>query len=335
MTTALVGILATAALLVLAVVAFMIVQVYPYFRKLDPARLPAWHPFKSEQAKALYLERYEESSQQWPVEFEQRMVGTSYGSTFVRVFGPEGAPPLVLLPGGGSSSLIWAPMARALAAHFRTYAIDNLGDIGRSVASRAIRTADDVADSLDALLTALGLTDSIRLMGLSYGGWQSAEYAIRHGDRLHKVVLVAPAATLFELPPDFAWRGLLLLMPHRHFTESMMRWSLPDLAARSDPASRRQFDTLVGDAYLGVRCFDLRMAAKPRVFTDAELARLEDKTLFMVGAHERLYPANDAVARFKTAAPNIRTEMIPDAGHDLLWIQTAVVADKLVGFLRD
>ena len=60
-------------------------------------------------------------------------VPTSYGRTFVRISGPADAPPLVLLPGGGSSLLMWAPNVAALSERYRVYAIDRLGDIGRSV----------------------------------------------------------------------------------------------------------------------------------------------------------------------------------------------------------
>ena len=73
-----------------------------------------YHPFKSELAKKEYLAYYDTKSKEWPVVSEERMVSTSYGETFIRISGPKNAPPLVLLPGGGESSLMWKNSIEAL-----------------------------------------------------------------------------------------------------------------------------------------------------------------------------------------------------------------------------
>jgi hypothetical protein len=39
----------------------------------------------------------------------------------------------------------------------------------------------------------------------------------------------------------------------------------------------------------------------------------------------KIYSAHSAVKRLKTVAPQIKTEIIPNAGHDLLWVQTDLV----------
>ena len=249
----------------------------PYLTPIDPARLPAYHPFRSEQARERYLAHYDAVSRRWPVPSTTMIVPTSYGRTFVRVSGPADGPPLVLLPGGGSSLLMWAPNVAALSERYRVYAIDRLGDIGRSVYLRPLGTSADVVRNLDELLSALQLGTDVRLMGLSFGGWEAAEYALVHPGRLARVVLIAPAATLFNLPPDFAWRGLLLLLPDRGFMESMMRWSLPHLGTATDPAGKKLFDSLVDEGYLGMRSFDLRQGAIPRVLSDEQLASIRPR----------------------------------------------------------
>ena len=229
---------------------------------------------------------------------------------------------------------MWAPNVAALSERYRVYAIDRLGDIGRSIYLRPLGTSAEVVENLDELLSALQLGTDIRLMGLSYGGWEAAEYALVHPARLARVVLIAPAATLFDLPPGFAWRGLLLLLPHRGFMESMMRWSLPHLGKATDPASKQRFDSLVEEAYLGIRSFDLRQAAIPRVLSDEQLASIRPPTLFIVGEDETLYPAADAVARLARVAPQVQTELIRGAGHDLTWVKGAQMEEAVLTFLR-
>ncbi len=311
-----------------------VVYLRPYLTPIDPARLPAYHPFRSEEARQRYLAHYDALSRQWPVPSSTMFVPTSYGRTFVRISGPAGGAPLVLLPGGGSSLLIWAPSVAALSERYRVYAIDRLGDIGRSIYSRPLGTSAEEVGNLDEFLSALQLGTDLRLMGLSYGGWEAAEYALVHPERLARVVLIAPAATLFDLPWDFAWRGLLLLLPHRGFMESMMRWSLPHLGKASDAASKKYFDSQVEEAYLGMRSFDLRQAAIPRVLSDEQLASIQPPMLFIVGEDEVLYPASDAIARLARVAPQVHTQLIRGAGHDLTWVKRAQMEEAVLTFLR-
>jgi hypothetical protein len=77
------------------------------FQGPDYSRLPAHYPFKSEASRRRYLEYYEKRARHWPGTRHARAVETSFGATWVRSSGPEDAPPLVLLPSGFASSLIW------------------------------------------------------------------------------------------------------------------------------------------------------------------------------------------------------------------------------------
>jgi hypothetical protein len=111
----------------------------------------AHHPFKSAKARDEFLAAYDRRAQRWPVASESRVVATPSGRTFVRISGPADAPPLVLLPGAGTSSILWEPFIKTLSAGHRTYAVDNLWDIGRSVYQRPLRSAADYLTWLDEL----------------------------------------------------------------------------------------------------------------------------------------------------------------------------------------
>jgi len=87
--------------------------------------LPAYYPFRSTKAKEQYLALYAKRSKVWPVVSEERTVEASCGQTFVRLSGPPGARPLVLLPGSGCNSLMWTPNIGPLSANYRTYAVVN------------------------------------------------------------------------------------------------------------------------------------------------------------------------------------------------------------------
>ncbi len=295
--------------------------------------MTAHHPFRSAKAEEKYLRLYDKLEKEWPIDSETMMVDTSYGQTFVRISGPVDAPPLVLLPGAGATSLLWFPNIQALSQSFRTYAVDNIFDVGRSVFTRNFKTPEDFVNWLDDLFTALDLGDDINLIGLSYGGWLTSQYALHFPNRLDKIVLLAPASTV--LPLSFEWikRAILSMIPHRYFTKSFMYWLLEDLAHK-DEASRALLEDLVDNMFLAQRCFKPKMLVSPTVLTDTELQSLKVPTLYVVGENEKIYSAQEAVDRLKKVAPHIEIELIPDAGHDLTVVQAEMVNRIVLEFLK-
>lgn len=288
------------------------------------------HPFRSAQAKERYLQLYDAMEKNWPIKSESLMVDTSYGKTFLRVSGPTDAPPLVLLPGAAANSLLWTQSIAGLSEHYRTFAVDNVYDFGRSIYSRRPETPNDLVTWLDELFRALELGDRIHLMGLSYGGWITIQYALQRPERLSKAVLLAPAATVLPFEPEFLMRAVLCLLPHRYFTRSMMYWVLEDAA--------RQNESLVEEGaehfFVGQRSYKPIRMVNPTVLTDAEWQSIQVPTLFMVGENEKIYSAQKAVERLKTVAPAIEIEVIPDVGHDLTLVQSEMVNGKILEFLK-
>jgi len=296
--------------------------------------ITAWHPFRTAKAKEAYLKLYAQQAAMWPVAYETRMVKTSWGETFVRVSGPADGPPLVLLHGASATSLMWAPNIGALSAVYRTYAPDNIYDFGLSVFTKRLKTPGDFVDWLDGLFNALQLDDHINLAGQSYGGWIAGQYLIRHPERLEKVAMLAPAMTIEPFQFGFLTHGLLGVFPFRRFSRSMMLWLLGDLAGKNE-AGRKLLEDYADHVYLSQRYFKPKSLVRPTLLTDKELKSIKVPTLFMVGENEKIFSAGKALARLKSVAPQIRTELIPGAGHDLTLVQAGLVNSKMLEFLAE
>jgi pimeloyl-ACP methyl ester carboxylesterase len=171
-------------------------------------------------------------------------------------------------------------------------------------------------------------------MGLSYGGWITSQYALHHPNRLEKVVLLAPAATVLPFQPEFLTRGILCLLPHRYFVRSMMSWMLED-AAKKDDDVRLFVEEAAENMFVGLRSFKPIRLVNPTVLTEEQWQSIQVvPTLFLVGENEKLYSAHDAVMRLETVAPKINVELIPNAGHDLTLVQAELVNSKIVEFLE-
>lgn len=299
-----------------------------------PVVLDGVHPFRSEAAKERYLEHYDAWAQRWPVPSRSFSVETSWGPTFVRISGPEDGPPMVLVPGANATSLMFEPNVASWSERTRVFAVDNVFDFGRSIYTRSMTTPDDFVDWLDELLVRLGLEDDVNLLGHSYGGWIAAEYGLAHPERLRSVILAAPAGTIDRLSDDFIMKGLQCLIPHPHFVKAMVRWALHD-AADGTPEQQRVVEEAADNAWLGLRCFKLKQLVPPRVLSDDEWRRFEVPVLFLVGENEVIYSISgaEAVARINRVAPEIDTELFPDCGHDLTFVQAERFNRRVLRFI--
>ncbi len=155
---------------------------------------------------------YDELFARWPESTEERDVDTPYGPTRVHVHGPVDGPPLVLLPGGSATGLVWFANAPALGRRYRIHAVDLLGDAGRTERrGRPLENADDLTAWLDALLDGLGLTRA-HLCGHSYGAWLAARYALRAPERVDRLALVDPTRVFAGFRPGYLLRALPVLV---------------------------------------------------------------------------------------------------------------------------
>ena len=321
----------TIALLFGALVVWVGIDIY---RATQPVELSDHHPFRSAAKKQRYLANYDARAERWPVLSETRMVDTSWGATFVRISGPSDGPPLVLLPGANATLLMWEPNIEALAEDYRVYAVDNIFDFGRSVYTRNLETPDDFVIWFDELLDALGL-EKTHLAGLSYGGWIASEYALAHPERIEKLVLMAPAATVLQFSTDFIKKGILCVIPHKYFIKSMLYWAMADAAVGTEE-NRRIVEEAADNAWIGIRCFKPKQMVAPRILSDEQLRSLTPPTLFLVGENEVIYSGSgaDAVQRLNSVAPQIVTELVTGCGHDLTLVQANLVNRLVLEFLE-
>jgi pimeloyl-ACP methyl ester carboxylesterase len=290
-----------------------------------------YYPYRTAAARELcfrYLDG--QAARLWPILSEERMVPTTFGATFVRVSGPPGAPALVLLHGAGATSLMWAPNIEALSKEYRTVAVDQVGEFGKSVCAQPVRSLADLIAWLDELIRALEPRERVSLVGMSYGGALAAQYALRFPERLEKVVLLAPGATVLRPPAEFWIRLIALGIARRRGLRAFFRWIFADIA-RTDP---QWIESTIELLSLNMRSIQRHKAPIPPVLTDREWESLRTPTLFLAGEHEVIYSAEKAARRLKRVAPQVTAEIIPGAGHDLTFVQTAIVNERILQFLK-
>ena len=88
--------------------------------------------FKSQEGKKQILEYYDFLLKKISNPYERLIVDTSYGKIFILAMGKKDLPALILLHGSGMNSSMWIKEMEEYSKCFRVYAIDTLGEPGRS-----------------------------------------------------------------------------------------------------------------------------------------------------------------------------------------------------------
>jgi pimeloyl-ACP methyl ester carboxylesterase len=291
-------------------------------------------PSPSSEADRTFRAAHDAMLAYWPVPPEDVWLDTPTGRTHLLAAGPRDAPAVFMVPGIATPGVMWCEQVGALVGAHRVYTVDLPGNAGLSEPVTQPRGFDAFARWWVEVLDALGLATA-DYVGMSYGGCVGAHLALSAPDRLRRLALVAPAATLAPLAGAFMIRTLpQLVWPSRAVFASLMRWmAVPPVEGRE------RYETLVEgciDLFYTSRKRDgLKMLPTVRVLRDEELRRFRSPTLVVIGAGEKIYDASAALARADALIPGVTTVTIPDASHDLMFTQPARVSEALRAFLSD
>ena len=222
-------------------------------------------------------------------------------------------PALVYLHGAGG--LRWGKALDALATRFHVYALD-LPGFGGSTLADDVNSIPDAADVVAAAMAELGRGERMHLIGTSLGGRVAAWLAVRHADRVDRLVLESPAA--FR-PPDAP--PLSALSP-----EQLRRalYGNPEVAPPTDDSAERQRQLkVVGRLTQGVM-WDADL--------ERGLAEVEAATLVLFGTQDGLVPPEMGRV-YKERIPEAFLIYVYGAAHAIQWDcperYVAVVADFL------
>jgi pimeloyl-ACP methyl ester carboxylesterase len=290
--------------------------------------LPA---FNSEEGRARYLAAYDAVLADWPVAYEEIDVPTRLGSTHVVASGPKDARPLILLPSFAGTATVWRLNAAGLNGGFRTYAIDVIGQPGKSLAVRRLASRRDYADWMVDLLDGLGLVHA-SLVGCSFGGFIALNQAAITPERVERVVAISPVGVFGSQ----YWRLMYAMRIRAPITWLVRRLrgrkrapSMTDLVRR--PPRDRKWAALMA----------VTMAERaevsvinPPVFGRAELRAIRAPALLLIGAEETLYDPPATLKLAQARMPGLAGAIVPDADHIAAMAQPEDVNARIVEFLQ-
>lgn len=286
--------------------------------------MPTQTAYKSDKARDKALTCYENILNHWPVVYEQRVITTSFGETYCMVSGSRGAKSLVLLHGGGGNSTMWSYNVAALSKYFQVYAIDIIGEAGKSSGTRPSYKSDGHARWLKEIFDALEINKAA-LCGASLGGTIAQQFALVFPQHVTSLVLLAPPS-LLKMRSSFLFHAILAnALPTTLFAKKFLKYI--------SSCGSQLPESVIQAFAIQVQAYKPNMDKIP-IISDHDLAQLPQKTLVLLGQDEVLYDPKMVASRILAVAPFITIAMIPGAKHMIFLDQPDLVNNKIIQFLN-
>ena len=255
--------------------------------------------------------RYAQFLAWWPQPCVQHRIATSQGETFAIEHGADGAPEVVFLHGSASNALVWLRDAAAMGSHFKTYAIDMIGEPGLSAEARPPLASGAYMTWLDEVLTGLGVA-RCALVGISLGGWLALDYATHRPERVSAMVLLCPGG-VGKHRNILLWAAPLLMLGPWGRRTFMRIVGMPAPVADPPPALKAFLDF---NTEVHAR-FRPRRERLPQ-FPDAALQRLTMPVMAILGGRDAFIDAPGTRARLAANVPRADIRWLPEASHFLM-----------------
>lgn len=283
-----------------------------------------------------YDDLYNECLSLWPVSYKTVIVTTTFGETHVIISASSDKPPLILLHGLGLSSTMWYPNIEGLSTEFSIYCIDIIGDINKSVCKRKPANRIELSQWLLEVINELQL-EKPNVVGLSYGGYITLDFAYHFSEYVNKVILLCPAAAIKSFKIQFFIKIFsLLLFSKEKVSQSFMNWIFGG-RYQINPLFLKQFEAGVNIRRLSRanRSKSRSKSAWPSVLPNEELQQVKPNVLLLVGDKEVIYNPRKVIERATKWIPKIQAVLIPNVGHGMSMEQPIIVNNYIINFINN
>lgn len=162
--------------------------------------------YRSPEAKALFMDLYQEKLESLGFAFQLRRVETSFGRTNIILAGRENARPMVLIHAWNECAPIALEALSDLLGDFRIYAVDVLGQPNLSDEDRPSIHGTGYGEWLYEIISLLNLKQ-VNLVGLSFGAFIGWKALLHDSRRIHKSFFINPMGLI---KPD-TWNRFIQL----------------------------------------------------------------------------------------------------------------------------
>lgn len=273
--------------------------------------------FKSEEGKSAILDYYKKLLSQLSYSYTEKLVNTTFGSTYVFEAGEKENPPIMLFHGSCSNSSMWFADIAKLKEKYHVFAVDIIGEAGNSAENRLIVNSDEYAKWVNEILDALQL-NTVALMGNSFGGWMSLKFATTFPEKVDKLVLIA-ASGIVPVRLSFIVQSILAVMRGEKGFKALNKklFGLDEIP-----------EEVIYVTNLIMKHFNPMTGALP-FSSDESLKKLNMPVLFIAGENDITMKPYKAAEKLKATIADCEVQIIKNSPHVIYNLM-----DRVMPFLQ-
>ncbi|GGF42897.1 alpha/beta fold hydrolase [Williamsia phyllosphaerae] len=254
-------------------------------------------------------------------------IPTSFGRVRAYRWGTRGGEPLVLLAGRQSSTPLWRANIEPLLGSRDVWSIDSIGEPGASTQTAPLTDTEDQVAWVDEALAGL-TSDRVHLMGVSIGGWLTAQCAIHRPGRLASAILLDPANTFAPLTAKMIAVSMGSVLPG---LPQRLRHKLLGMTAGGASVSDQVPEgRLIAS---GMRDF-AQSVPQPARPSAAELAAISLPVLTIIAGASIVHDPRRAAAAARSI-PGAEVELWPGATHAINGERPDEIAERVTRFIAE
>lgn len=262
--------------------------------------------YKNPEIESKLMAIYDARMHQWPLPYQSRYIDTKYGKVFVVMSGPEDAPPVVLLHASAMASWSWLYNVAGLNQYYRTFAIDMIGDAGRSKLrdiNQYPKDGEELASLFSEIMDSLKI-ERAHFIGASQGGFCATNLALYHPGRVDKLILSGPMG---YTGTNLSVLQILLttMFPIKPLQVRSLHWAFGD-----DPKVLRE----VSDWFYLILQGVVSRQARPMPFSLQQMQQLNQPVLLLLGTKDGLVGNPENTRKVAQNIRDVRVEIL-EAGH--------------------
>lgn len=258
-------------------------------------------------------------------------------------------PPVVMVHGNPNWSYYWRKLIPALSDRFRCLALDHIGcglsdkpDDSQYDYTLSQRIAD-----LETWLDQLGIRDNITLIAHDWGGMIACGFAVRHPERIAKLVMLNTAAFRLPATKSVPWQlrlartpvlGALLVRGFNAFSRGAVKSCVTRKPMSKDVAAAycAPYDSWAHRIAVQRFVQDIPLKPGDRAWetvmeVEAGLERLSGKPLLIGWGDRDFVFDHHFLAEWQRRFPNAELLRFPDGGHYIL----EDAAEELIPAIRN
>ena len=317
--------------------------------------------YKSADGYNAIMSWYESALESVEVPLTSKYVETRYGRTHMLTCGREDAPALFLLPGVAGCAPLWRRQFAAFSKHFRVYALDIIGQPGRSEANTLSLLNDDLVVWLQDVMDELGI-EKAHFAGNSVGGWIAMRMGIEAPERVNRVVMMGPTGLTRAKLPVKIWFSKVMSKNkdadalEKDLTAKSIASPSASSAAGPENGTFGTFDRQLArlmalctrhyrvdrsldvyneksgkiDIRKGLRVLGKFFLSERKTY----LKKFEVPGLLIFGQHEMFFNPHKVAERSCKIMPGLESNVVENAGHGAVYDRPDHVNELVIEFLN-